>query len=65
MNISDIFKGKNLIALIAAIVVCTILFMFGMPKIVIIVVAFALGCNNKNFAEWVETKILVPLKRIF
>lgn len=58
MNFSDIFKGKNLIALISAIIVCIILVLFGIPSIIIYVVAFALGCNNKNFAQWVEDKIL-------
>nr|DAK03621.1 MAG TPA: hypothetical protein [Bacteriophage sp.] len=65
MNFTDIFKGKNLIALIAAIIVCVLLSVFGVPKIAIYVVMFALGCNNKNFAEWVENKILIPLRRMF
>lgn len=65
MNFTDIFKGKNLIALIAAVVICVLLSVFGVPKIAIYVVMFALGCNNRNFAEWVETKILTPLRRLF
>lgn len=50
------FKGKNLVALIAAVIVCVLLSVFGAPKIAIYVVMFALGCNNKNFAQWVEEK---------
>lgn len=65
MNFTDIFKDKNLIALIAAVIVCVLLSVFGVPKIAIYVVMFALGCNNKNFAEWVENKILIPLRRMF
>lgn len=65
MNFTDIFKGKNLIALIAAVVICILLSMFSVPKIAIYVVMFALGCNHKNFAQWVEDKILTPLKRVF
>lgn len=49
MNFTDIFKGKNLVALIAAVIVCVLLSVFGVPKIAIYVVMFALGCNNKNF----------------
>ena len=64
MNFTDIFKGKNLIALIAAVVVCVLLSAFGVPKIAIYVVMFALGCNNKNFAQWVEDKIIIPFKRL-
>lgn len=64
MNFTDIFKGKNLIALIAAVIVCVLLSVFGIPKIIIYIVMFALGCNNKNFAEWVEEKVFVPLRRI-
>ena len=64
MNFTDIFKGKNLIALIAAVVVCVLLSAFGVPKIAIYVVMFALGCNNKNFAQWVEEKIIIPFKRL-
>lgn len=64
MNFTDIFKGKNLIALIAAVVVCIVLTIFGIPKIAIYIVAFALGCNNRNFAQWVEDKIINPLKRL-
>lgn len=56
MNFTDIFKGKNLVALIAAVIVCVLLSVFGAPKIAIYVVVFALGCNNKNFAQWVEEK---------
>jgi uncharacterized membrane protein len=52
MNFTDIFKGKNLIALIAAVVICVLLSAFGVPKIAIYVVMFALGCNHKNFAQW-------------
>lgn len=65
MNFTDIFKGKNLIALIAAVIICILLSVFGVSKIAIYVVMFALGCNNRNFAEWVETKILTPLRRLF
>lgn len=65
MNFTDIFKGKNLIALIAAVIICVLLSVFGVPKIAIYVVMFALGCNNRNFAEWVEAKILIPLRRLF
>lgn len=65
MNFTDIFKGKNLIALIAAVIICVLLSIFGVPKIAIYIVMFALGCNNRNFAEWVERKILTPLKRLF
>lgn len=64
MNFADIFKGKNLVALIAAVVVCFVLYLFGIPKIAIIVVAFALGCNNKNFAQWVEDKILSKFRKL-
>lgn len=64
MNFTDIFKGKNLIALIAAVVVCVLLSAFGVPKIAIYVVMFALGCNNKNFAQWVEDKIIIPFERL-
>lgn len=63
MNFTDIFKGKNLIALIAAIVVCVLLSAFGVPKIAIYVVMFALG-HNKNFTQWVEDKIIIPFKRL-
>ena len=64
MNFTDIFKGKNLIALIAAVVTCVLLSAFGVPKIAIYVVMFALGCNHKNFAQWVEDKIIIPFKRL-
>lgn len=64
MNFTDIFKGKNLAALIAAVIVCVLLSVFGVPKIAIYVVMFALGCNNKNFAQWVEEKIIIPFKRL-
>ena len=64
MNFTDIFKGKNLIALIAAVVVCVLLSAFGVPKIAIKVVMFALGCNNKNFAQWVKDKIIIQIKRL-
>lgn len=64
MNFTDIFKGKNLVALIAAVIVCVLLSVFGLPKIAIYVVMFALGCNNKNFAQWVEDKIIIPFKRL-
>lgn len=64
MNFSDIFKGKNLIALVAAVVVCVLLSIFGIPNIAIYVVMFALGCNHKNFAQWVEEKIIIPFKRL-
>lgn len=64
MNFTDIFKGKNLVALIAAVIVCVLLSVFGVPKIAIYVVMFALGCNNKNFAQWVEEKIIIPFKRL-
>lgn len=64
MNFTDIFKGKNLVALIAAVIVCVLLSVFGAPKIAIYVVVFALGCNNKNFAQWVEEKIIIPFKRL-
>lgn len=63
MNFTDIFKGKNLVALIAA-VIGVLLSVFGVPKIAIYVVMFALGCNNKNFAQWVEEKIIIPFKRL-
>lgn len=56
MNFTDIFKGKNLVALIAAVIVCVLLSVFGVPKIAIYVVMFALGCNNKNFAQWGKKK---------
>lgn len=49
MNFTDIFKGKNLVALIVAVIVCVLLSVFGVPKIAIYVVMFVLGCNNKNF----------------
>lgn len=64
MNFTDIFKGKNLVALIAAVIVCVLLSVFGVPKIAIYVAMFALGCNNKNFAQWVEEKIIIPFKRL-
>lgn len=64
MNFTDIFKGKNLVALIAAVIVCVLLSVFGVPKIAIYVVMFALGCNNKNFAQWVGEKIIIPFKRL-
>lgn len=64
MNFTDIFKGKNLVALIAAVIVCVLLSVFGAPKMAIYVVMFALGCNNKNFAQWVEEKIIIPFKRL-
>jgi hypothetical protein len=64
MNFTDIFKGKNLVALIAVVIVCVLLSVFGVPKIAIYVVMFALGCNNKNFAQWVEEKIIIPFKRL-
>lgn len=54
MNFTDIFKGKNLIALIAAVIICVLLSIFGVPKIAIYVVMFALGCNNRNFAEFIQ-----------
>lgn len=63
MNFTDIFKGKNLVALIAAVIMCVLLSVFGVPKIAIYVAMFALGCNNKNFAQWVEEKIIIPFKR--
>lgn len=62
MNFTDIFKGKNLTALVAAVVVCILLSMLEVPKVAIFIVMFALGCNNKNFAQWVEDKI--PFKRL-
>lgn len=62
MNFTDIFKGSNLVALVAAAIVCVLLSMFNVPSIFIYVVAFALGCNNKNFAQWVEDKILRKLR---
>lgn len=62
MNFTDIFKGKNLIALIAAVIICVLLSVFGVPKVAIYVVMFALGCNNKNFAQWVEDKNTYSLK---
>ena len=65
MNFTDIFKGMNLIALIAAVIICVLFSVFGVTKVAIYVVMFALGCNNKNFAQWVEDKVLTPLKRIF
>lgn len=65
MNFTDIFKGKNLIALVAAVIVCIVLELFHVWGIIIYVVMFALGCNNKNFAQWVEDKILNPIKRKF
>ena len=64
MNFTDIFKGKNLVALIAAVIVCVLLSVLGVPKIAIYVVMLALGCNNKNFAQWVEEKIIIPFKRL-
>lgn len=64
MNFTDIFEGKNLVALIAAVIVCVLLSVFGVPKIAIYVVMFALGCNNKNFAQCVEEKIIIPFKRL-
>lgn len=64
MNFTDTFKGKNLVALIATVIVCVLLSVFGVPKIAIYVVMFALGCNNKNFAQWVEEKIIIPFKRL-
>lgn len=64
MNFWDIFKGKNLIALISAIVICIILCILNIPNIFIYVITFALGMNHKNFAEWVEVKIITPLKNI-
>ena len=61
MNFTDIFKGKNLVA---AVIVCVLLSVFGVPKIAIYVAMFALGCNNKNFAQWVKEKIIIPFKRL-
>lgn len=65
MNFTDIFKGKNLIALVAAVIVCLVLSWFHIWNIVIYVIMFALGCNNKNFAQWVEDKIINPIERRF
>lgn len=64
MNFTDIFKGENLIALIAAVVICVLLSVFGVPKIAIYVVMFALGCNHKNFAQWIEDEIIILFKRL-
>lgn len=64
MNFTDIFKGKSLIALMAAVVIGILLSAFGMPSLITFVVMFALGYNHKNFAQWVEDKIIIPLKRI-
>lgn len=63
MNFTDIFKGKKLIALIAATVICIVLSWFNVWNIVIYIVMFALGCNSKNFAQWVEDTIIIPIKR--
>ena len=62
MNFADIFQGKNLIALITAIIICVLLSIFGVPSLFIYIVMFAMGCNNKNLAEWVEEKIINPLR---
>lgn len=64
MNFTDIFKGKNLVALIAAVIVCVLLSVLEVPKVAIYVVMFTLGYNNKNFAQWVETKIIIPFKKL-
>lgn len=63
MKFTDIFKGGNLIALIGAIVVCLALSLIGIPWIFVVVVAFALGCNNKNFAEWIQINVIDKMKR--
>lgn len=62
MNFTDIFKGKNLIALISSIIICILLSACGIPRVVIYIIMFALGCNHKNFAQWVEDKILTHLR---
>ena len=63
MNFTDIFKGKNLIALIAAVIICVLLSVFGVPKVAIYVALFAFGFYYKNYAQWVEDKVFTPLKR--
>lgn len=62
MKISDIFKGSNLIALLTAIVICAFLKVLGIPMILLVVIAFALGCNNKNVADWVQENVINRLK---
>lgn len=64
MNFADIFKGKNLIALIAAVVVCVLLSAFGVPEIAIYVAMFALECYHKKFAQWLEDKIIIPFRKL-
>lgn len=58
MNFTDIFKGKSLIAICAALIVCIALRLCGVPSIFIYVIMYALGCNYKNFADWVQETIL-------
>lgn len=65
MNFTDIFKGSYLVALIGAVIVCAVLTLFGVPAIAVYVVMFALGCNNKNFAEWIEDRVLSKLRDLF
>lgn len=64
MNFTDIFKGKSLIALVAAIVVCILLLVLQVPRIVVFIIMFALGYNHKDFAQWVEEKVITPFSRI-
>ena len=64
MHFPDIFKDKNLITLIAAVIVCILLSLLGIPNIAIYIVMFALGYNHENFAQWVEDKIISPFKKL-
>lgn len=58
MKFTDIFKGKYLIALIGAIIICVVLMIFNVNAIVINIITFAFGCNYKGFAEWIDETIL-------
>lgn len=58
MKISDLFKGSYLIAMLTAVVICGFLKVLGIPMILLVIVAFALGCNNKNVADWVQEHVI-------
>ena len=64
MYFPDIFKDKNFITLIAAVIVCILLSLLGIPNIAIYIVMFAIGYNHENFAQWVEDKIISPFKKL-
>ena len=64
MHFPDIFKDKNLTTLIAVVIVCILLSLLGIPNIAIYIVMFAIGYNHKNFAQWIEDKILSPFKKL-